>query len=325
MVDVVTLYPAAASKVAVGGKAVTAVYAGALGGAITNPSTAIDQGIAVVETLFYDLTAPAAAAETATTFPLQPGQTLTLPANMTTNVSVNAASSNHKFSAYIFQPPKSNIPAPVPGTFPPTAPTSLTKAIPAYLYEQYADDDDLQALFASHNSIMQQYADLFNQIALPVYTGPLISGALLDWVAAGLYGIKRPTLFSGRNLDLGPYNTSELNLLAFNETKKVGASNVTVTTDDIFKRIMTWRLYRGDGKTFNVRWLKRRIVRFLNGPNGTDPVIDNTYGVSVAYAANRAVNIILPNVAFATILKQAIDTRAAELPFQYTINVSIAT
>jgi hypothetical protein len=322
MVDAVVTYPAAASTVVVGGKAVTAAFAGALGGMIVNPATAIDQGIAIVETLFYDFTGPAASVETATTFPLEPGQTLTLPSNMTNNVSVNAISSNHKFSAYIFQP-KSTL-TPIVGPFPPSGPTSLLKTIPMYLYEQYADDDDLQAFVTSHNSIMQQYVDLFNQIQLPVYTNPLIVGALLDWVAQGLYGMTRPTLFSGSNQDLGPYNTTELNLLAFNESRKVGASNVTVTTDDIFKRIMTWRLYRGDGKTFNVKWLKRRIMRFLNGVNGTDPIIDNTYGVSVTYGANRAVNIILPNVAFANFMKQAIDSAAVELPFQYVFTVTIA-
>jgi hypothetical protein len=323
MADAVTIYPAAASKVVVGGQPVIAVFAGALGGAITNPATRDDQGLGAVETLFYDFTGPAAAVETATTFPLQPGQTLTLPSNMTTNVSVNAVSSNHKFSAYIIQP-RTGPAVILPGNFPPAGPTSLTETIRMYLYEQYADDDDLQSFVAAHNGLVQQYVALFNQIQLPIYTNPLIEGALLDWVAAGLYGMTRPVLFSGRNNDLGPYNTAELNLLAFNQTRKVGASNVTVTTDDIFKRIMTWRLYRGDGKTFNVKWLKRRIMRFLNGPNGTDPIIDNTYAVSVSFAAHRTLNIVLPNVQFATFLQQAIQSRAVELPFQYTFNVTIA-
>jgi hypothetical protein len=87
---------------------------------------------------------------------------------------------------------------------------------------------------------------------------------------------------------------------------------------------MTWRLYRGDGKTFNLNWLKRRIVRFLNGPNGTDPVIDNTYAVSAFYATRFQVDIILPAVPNATILKQAIDSGAVELPFQLSYSVTIA-
>jgi hypothetical protein len=320
----VTVYPAAASKVALAGRAVTAVYAGAQGGFIVNPFMPEDQGLAQVETLFYDFTGPAAAVETATTFPLQPGQSLTLPANMTTNVTVNAVSAGHKFSAYVIQP-STGPAAPFPNaTFPPAGPTSLTNTIPMYLYEQYRDDADLRAFVAAHNGLIQQYIDLFNQIELPVYTNPMIQGALLDWVAAGLYGMTRPVLFSGRNNFLGPYNTATLNTLAFNETKRVGASNVTVTNDDIFKRIMTWRLYRGDGKTFNVKWLKRRIVRFLNGPNGTAPVIDNTYNVSVSFAANRTINVVLPNVEFANFLQQAIQSGAVELPFQYSFNVTVS-
>jgi hypothetical protein len=322
MADPVKLYPAAASKVDIAGKSVIAVFAGAQGGRITNPFTPQDQGLDIVENLFYDFTGPAAAVETSTTFPLEPGQTLTLPANMTTNVSVNAASAGHQFSAYIIQPVAQ--PTPLPSNFPPAGPTSLTKTIPMYLYEQYRDDDDLKAFVAAHNGLMQQYVDLFNQIQLPIYTNPLIQGALLDWVAAGLYGMTRPVLFSGRNNDLGPYNTAALNVLAFNETRKVGASNVTVTTDDIFKRIMTWRLYRGDGKTFNVTWLKRRIMRFLNGPNGTDPIIDNTYAVGVTFGPNRTINIVLPIHDFSGTLAQAIQSQAVELPFQYSFNVTLS-
>jgi len=41
--------------------------------------------------------------------------------------------------------------------------------------------------------------------------------------------------------------------------------------DDIFKRILTWNLYKGDGNRFSMRWLKRRIARFLFGVNGIDP------------------------------------------------------
>lgn len=324
MVDAVTLHPAAASEVIVGGQSVVAIFGGVLGGMLVNPSQPEDQGLPEVENLFYDFTGPAATTQTATTFPLVPGQLLNIPPGITSNISVNAASSGHKFSAYVLQPQTLPAPAPAPGAYPPTSPTSLTNIIRMYLYEQYADDDDLQAFVAAHNGFAQQYLDLFNQIQLPVYTNPLITGALLDWVAAGLYGMRRPVLFSGSNVGLGAYNTVELNLLAFNEHTKVGVSHVSTTTDDVFKRIMTWNLYRGDGKQFNVKWLKRRIVRFLIGENGTAPAIDNTYDVSVTYGAGRVVNILLPNVAFAEMLQEAIESGAVQLPFQYSYNVTIA-
>ena len=135
----------------------------------------------------------------------------------------------------------------------------------------------------------------------------------------------RPALSSGRNRDLGPYNTNMYNTLAYNQKKRVGAQNVTVTTDDLFKRIMTWRLYRGDGKVFNIQWLKRRIARFLTFPNGTSGNIDNTNNIHVTFGSGNQVNILLPAVPNATILKEAIDSGAVELPFQFTYSVTVAS
>ena len=209
---------------------------------------------------------------------------------------------------------------------------------------------------SAYNTIAQQYVDTFNQINLPIYTGPLIVGTLLDWVAAGLYGFARPSLSSGLNRNLGPFNTWALNTLPFNAYKIVGPSNVTVTTDDIFKRIITWNFYKGDGKVFNIRWLKRRIMRFLYGTNGSAPNIDQTYQVSVTFGVANQINIQLisgvrrvtggaifdrfalnsmpfnavksaftpltplPNAA---VFKEAMDSGALQLPFQYEYIVSI--
>lgn len=128
------------------------------------------------------------------------------------------------------------------------------------------------------------------------------------------------------------------------------------TTDDVFKRIITWHFYKGDGKVFTIRWLKRRIMRFLEGTNGTAPNIDQTYQVSVSFGVGNQVNITilsgirtflsgaifngfamntqafnaiqtsfvpLTNFALAPVLKAAIEAGACELPFQYTYVVSI--
>lgn len=323
MVDAVTLYPAAASEVAVGGQPVVAAFGGVLGGLLVNPAHPEDQGLPEVETLFYDLTGPAAATQTATTFPLLPGQSLTIPPGTTSDVSVNAASSGHRFSGYIIQRKPEAVP--LPGSYPPSGPTSLTKIIPMVLYEQYQDDDDLQAFVAAHNRLAQQYLDFFNSIQLPIYTNPLIAGALLDWVAENLYGMRRPVMFSGSHVGLGGYNTVELNFLAYNEKATTGVNRVDTADDDIFKRVMTWNLYRGDGTTFNVMWLKRRIKRFLIGEYGAAPPIDNTYEVSVTYGSRGVLNIKLPNVDMAQILQEAIESGAVQLPFQYTYNVTIAS
>lgn len=236
-------------------------------------------------------------------------------------------------------------------TFPPTAPTTLTKTLPAYLYQEYSDDDDLQAFVAAYNTLAQQFVDFFVSIGLPVYTGPAIVGSLLDWVGQGLYGLARPTLSSGRNQNFGPFNTAQFNTLTLNGLKVTGSPNVAATSDDIYKRILTWHLYKGDGKVFNIMWLKRRIMRFLSGINGVDGLFSNTYQVSITYgpqplsqmsiriiAGRRtfasgalldsfALNTVTPGsfktnyqaqtpFPVAAILQQAINSGALELPFQ---------
>lgn len=353
----ISLYRTDVSEVAVGGTAVTIVFGPVAGGLISNPLLAEDQGIDVVEVLFVNVIDEAEAAEAGTTFALQPGQSYRIIPGQTTNVSVNALTSGHKFSGIVYQEPTPYPPAPQPGNFPPSAPVTLTEIIPAYIYRQYADDEDLQAFVAAYNELAQEYLTWFATIGLPIYTQPQISGPLLDWVAAGLYGQIRPSLSSGRNRDLGPLNTYAYNTMTYNGRKTVGPQNLTVTTDDVFRRIITWNFYKGDGKVFNIRWLKRRIMRFLIGLNGTAPNIDQTYLVSITFGADRIVSIriavgtrsVLGGALYnrfglnttpynsiltkfnpsptplplQSVLKEAIDSGALQLPFQFTFSVSI--
>ena len=202
----------------------------------------------------------------------------------------------------------------------------LANIIPSYLYIQYNDDDDLQAFVASYNQLAQGYLDWFNSINLPIYTGSLIVGSLLDWVAMGLYGLMRPTLQSGKSQVIGPYNTFAYNALVIDGFKIVGEIDYFLTTDDIFKRIITWSFYKGDGTQFNVRWLKRRLARFLNGTAGTDQGTDETYGISVSFGAGNAVTIDLTAVSsnpVTPILQDALQSGAIPLPFQYTYTITI--
>lgn len=203
----------------------------------------------------------------------------------------------------------------------------LTKTIPSYLYIEYQGDAALEAFVAAYNVMAQEYVDWFNQIGLPVYTGPLISDSLLDWVAMGLYGISRPAL-----------------------------TGSTPVTDDVFKRVISWHFYKDDGKVFDVRWLKRRIMRFLEGVNGTGQAVNQTYQISVRFPGSSVVLInVLPGIGLfdrrtlfngsqfntrkfnetilqlqnyadttlAPILKDAIDAGVLELPFQYSYIVGI--
>lgn len=351
----VNLFRGAHSKVVTGGVSVVAIFGPAQGGLIVNPQFAGDQGVPEAEILWIDIVNPAVLQQTTTCMPLQPGQSFTVPPGCTTNITVNAATGGHKFSVITFQVP--SVPVfPDTGGFPPAGPTSLLDTIKSYLYIQYNDDDDLQGFVAAYNNLTQQYVNWFNTINVPVYTSPTISGTLLDWVLTNLYGQIRPALSSGRNRNLGALNTYALNTLALNTRKIIGAQDITATTDDFYKRIMTWNFYKGDGKVPNIRWLKRRIMRFLLGANGTDINPNNTYQVSVTFGTGNQINITLvkgrrnvtggailnrfvlntkrlneldsffvsivplQNVA---ILKEAIDSGVLQLPFQFTYVVSV--
>ncbi len=294
MTTPVSLTQGAITSVPVGGISVIAVYGGVQGAIIWNPATAADQGIRGAELLYLDPTGPAKLFDNEACVALFPGQFYIVPPGDSTNVWVNAATSGHKFSCVVIQPTVQFPPVPIIGTFPPSGPTGLTATLPSYLYQQYTDDDSLQAFVIAYNQLTQEYVDWFNSINLPCYTQPQIYGLLLDWVAGGIYGIKRPVLSSGRPLVVGPYNTAYYNQrgAGYNTVERIGPLNVTATSDDVFKRIITWHFYKGDGKYMDVRWLKRRVARFLFGANGTD-YEGNTYQISVLFGDDGELNITI--------------------------------
>ena len=361
MADLVRLYKGK-SVVPIGGTAIVTLYGPMLGGIIQNPRTAADQGIASIEDIYVDIVTDAAPGKPTSTA-IQPGGYYIIPPTvppddqilMTTNVSVWAATSGHTFSSIAYHQAPTYPPKQLSATFPPSGPTGRLLTIPSYLYEEYNDDDDLQSFVDSYNLMSQQYVDWFNQIGLPVYTGPLISGLLLDWVAQGIYGLTRPVLSSFQSALQGPFNTYEFNELGLNEDELVGPKDIAATSDDVFKRIITWHMYRGDGRYFNVTWLKRRIMRFLYGVNGTDYDAP-PYQISVSFGINNQLNITIlagkrtdfagalfdtgefntfdlnstettlvtftiPDLAH--IFKQAVDTGVLEIPYQYPPVVTI--
>jgi hypothetical protein len=210
-------------------------------------------------------------------------------------------------------------------------PTTVQNLVGSYLYWQYNDDSDLQAFVDSYNTICQQILNTFNLINLPVYAGnTLIVGPLLDWVAEGIYGCKRPILSSGTLKAEGTYDSLPYDTVALNYLKSFGTITQIVTGDDVFKRILTWNLYKGDGRIFNVRWLKRRVMRFLTGINGTDPGINQTYQVSVSFTGAHGVTIDLtrfvtanPSSELPATLQAAVLSGAVQLPFQFAFTVNI--
>ena len=197
----------------------------------------------------------------------------------------------------------------------------ITKILPAYLYQQYNEDPDLTAFFTAYNVLAQQYLDNTNNLNLPIYTQP--TGALLDWVALGIYGIKRPSLSTPAEFsNLGVYDTVPYDTTAYTEDIKTSPASFYVVTDDYFKRIITWNFYKGDGFQYTTEWLKRRIKRFLYGLNGVNFRIDNTYEISVTYTAPNTINIHIPNLDVSPIFESAIQGGVLNVPFQYIYNIT---
>ena len=198
----------------------------------------------------------------------------------------------------------------------------VTKISPSYLYTEYNDDADLQGFVDAQNVLAQDYLSWFVNAGLPVYTG--LSGSLLDWVAAGLYGLYRPVVPTSPDQFIGPYNTFAFNTLPFDGHKHIELPGHDLASDDMFKRYMTWQLYRGDGKAISTRWLKRRVVRFLTGVNGGAPNIDQTYGVSVSYSGAAVTVAIFPqyNALATAVFASLVAQGLLSLPFQNTFTVT---
>lgn len=197
----------------------------------------------------------------------------------------------------------------------------LLQIIPSYLYRQYADDEDLQGFVNAYNTLAQEYLNTFNLVNLPIYT--LQSGAMLDWTALGIYGMLRPTLSDGVGFTTdGAYNTEPYNEIPYNQNVISTPTTVYTVTDDYFKRILTWNFFKGDGFQYNTPWLKRRVKRFMDGADGIDPGITETYDISVTYTAPNDITINVPNTAVAPILEAAIGARVVNLPFQYNYTVT---
>ena len=203
-------------------------------------------------------------------------------------------------------------------TYPPTGPTGLTSTINSYLFQEYADDAALQTFVNAYNQLSQDMLNWFNDVNLPIYSG--LSGPLLDWVANGFFGIYRPVLSVDQVTSIAAYGTVQMGGLAYGQQKITINGQFIQVNDDIFQRVMTWHLYRGDGFLYSTSWLKRRVHRFLNGPNGISPYIDQTYDVSIAYSGSN-VTITVPNNATGQVLQYAIADGILALPFAYTYTV----
>lgn len=191
---------------------------------------------------------------------------------------------------------------------------TTTELIKSYPYVQFADDENIVAWFDAYNAYAQQYLDWFNDTPLAIYTNGNITGDLLDWVANGIYGVYRTPIAFGNARSIGPLNTYTPNYIPFNQGKEL--SNVTsfTMTDDIFKRVITWNFYKGDGTQVSIPWLKKRVARFMDVP---------VSAVSVTVGSARSVAIKVSDSDSKTIgyFQSIIELGLVNLPFGYTFTV----
>ena len=227
---------------------------------------------------------------------------------------------------------------------------NITSTIPSYTYVQWSDDEDVGAFFTAYNQLSQANLDEINGYQLPIYLNQ--SGALLDWAASSIYGVFRSTLSSGSPRPIGPYDTAAYDTSPYDGFKfEVSASNY-VANDQEYRAIIQWNTFKGDGPNFTIRWLKRRVERFLRGTL----LPDQTFDVSVKFTTDTHVLItvsesnrtfsggaLFGEMTFNTTDFNEIDTTASEhsptalaqafqaavnsgvlvLPFQYTFTVQI--
>jgi len=157
----------------------------------------------------------------------------------------------------------------------------IQAVIPSYLYAQYNDDENLQSFVSTFNAMAQGYLQFAIQNNPGVYTNVNISGPFLDFVGSQLYGIQRPATGTLTITKRGAWGSVPYLSLPYGYMRVVESGSASLVSDDIYKRVLTWFLYLGDGKQMSVQWIKRRIARFLFGADGGDVNVDTYFQVSV--------------------------------------------
>ena len=194
--------------------------------------------------------------------------------------------------------------------------------VPARTYREYSNDENVQAFFGSLNTIQQGILTWFAETPLAVYTSPNIYGPLLDWTLTGIYGIARPILTTTVTRIAGPLATNVMgeHPMATLTTSQSGSSYAV--TDDFYKRVATWTLYRGDGLHFTLPWLFRRVERFLGGVNGADVPIDLATRPTIS-VSGTAFTITTPSTAASEQLQQLMLQGFLPVPLPYTFTVTL--
>lgn len=195
----------------------------------------------------------------------------------------------------------------------------------AYLYREYADDSSMNAWWQSRNGLTQGYLNWWNAAPLALYTSPSISGALLDWLATAIYGLSRPTLSTSTTKFIAGLNSSAINSRAVNGSTYLSSGSSQIASDDIYKRYLTWWLYRGDGMVMNTQWIKRRVMRFLTGAAGGDIIVGNdTSQPSIAYTSSTiTITAQAFQIGVINALQDLLNTNRLLMPFYYSASMVI--
>jgi hypothetical protein len=85
-------------------------------------------------------------------------------------------------------------------------------------------------------------------------------------------------------------------VFGLNVLERYDFENLVTTTDDIYRRVLTWHFYKGDGNYFSMPFLKRRVWRFLYGQDGKSPELVPAYPNDNSIADHQQISITLgPN------------------------------
>lgn len=229
----------------------------------------------------------------------------------------------------------------------PFANAPIGSAPQAYPYDEYSDDENVGAFFNAYNQLAAGYLQWYQQTQMAIYTQSTVTGKLLDWVGNNLYGVTRPIIPNQLSL-VGPVNTTAVNAQAVNAAY-VQQGLASYVSDDIYKRMLTWVLYKGDGQQMSLIWIRRRIARFLYGANGGDITVDKIANVGLALSSDEwtgawdtaifntlqfnEMRTLPPRVVTATIpsgtgasstFQQLVQAGMVPFPFQLSLEVAIA-
>jgi hypothetical protein len=201
----------------------------------------------------------------------------------------------------------------------------LMKITPSYPYKQlYSNDPLIVPFFNTYNIAAQYYLDWYNQNPIAIYTSPKVSGLLLNFVARGLYGLMRPTISNiTTTYGAAEMNSIEMNSQAMNGNSVTQDGTTEIVDDDIFKRMMTWHLYLGDGRQATMPWLRKRIARFIYGLNGADITNDFLQYVNLSFPSTNNIEIILATSDISEQFKFLLDQNWLAKPFQLNFTVTL--